>query len=152
MKVKFVITLFFLLLINSNGQTKLDFAIKNLEENYAQEKIFILFDKEKYIAGENIWFKALLFNGYQQSTISTNLFVELYDKNKTLIDKKLLPIINGQSDGSFTLKDDLEENVYYLRAYTTYMTNFSEDFQYIKPILIYNPKSKLKLVKNENIK
>lgn len=152
MKVKFVITLFFLLFINSNAQTKLDLAIKNLEENYAQEKIYILFDKENYIAGENIWFKALLFNGYQQSTISTNLFVELYDKNKTLINKKLLPIINGQSDGSFTLKDDLEENVYYIRAYTTYMTNFSEDFQYIKPILIYNPKSKLKLVKNENIK
>ncbi|MGV0920949.1 hypothetical protein ACTS94_11370 [Empedobacter falsenii] len=148
---------YFLIIISifslfTKAQTKLDLAIKNLEENYAQEKIYILFNKEDYIAGENIWFKAFVFDGYKQSNISTNLFVELYDKNKTLIDKKLLPIISGQSDGSFILKDDLEENVYYLRAYTTYMTYFSEEFQYIKPLLIYNPKSKLKLVKNNDLK
>ncbi|MDM1297443.1 hypothetical protein HXZ94_02820 [Empedobacter falsenii] len=149
--------LYFLLIISIislcvNAQTKLDLAIENLEENYAQEKVYILLNKEDYIAGENIWFKAFVFNGYKQSNISSNLFVELYDKNKTLIDKKLLPIISGQSDGSFTLKDNLEENVYYIRAYTTYMTYFSEDFQYIKPLLIYNPNSKLKLVKNDNLK
>ena len=148
---------YFLIIISifslfTKAQTKLDLAIKNLEENYAQEKVYILFNKEDYIAGENIWFKAFVFDGYKKSNISTNLFVELYDKNKTLIDKKLLPIISGQSDGSFTLKDDLEENVYYIRAYTTYMTYFSEDFQYIKPLLIYNPKSKLKLVKNNDLK
>ncbi|MDM1297444.1 hypothetical protein HXZ94_02825 [Empedobacter falsenii] len=148
---------FFLIIISifslfTKAQTKLDLAIKNLEENYAQEKVYILFNKEDYISGENIWFKAFVFDGYKKSNISTNLFVELYDKNKTLIDKKLLPIISGQSDGSFTLKDDLEENVYYIRAYTTYMTYFSEDFQYIKPLLIYNPNSKLKLVKNDNLK
>ncbi|MEG0187081.1 MAG: hypothetical protein RR668_00265, partial [Algoriella sp.] len=128
-----------------NAQSKLDLAIKNLEENYAQEKIYILFNKEDYIAGENIWFKAFVFDGYKQSNISTNLFVELYDKNKTLLDKKLLPILKGQSDGSFFLKENLQEDVYYIRAYTTYMTNFPEEFQYIKPILIYNPTSKLKL-------
>ena len=135
-----------------NAQSKLDLAIKNLEENYAQEKIYILFNKEDYIAGENIWFKAFVFDGYKQSNISTNLFVELYDKNKTLLDKKLLPILKGQSDGSFSLKENLQEDVYYIRAYTTYMTNFPEEFQYIKPILIYNPTSKLKLVKNNNLK
>ena len=60
-----------------NAQSKLDLAIKNLEENYAQEKIYILFNKEDYIAGENIWFKAFVFDGYKQSNISTNLFVEI---------------------------------------------------------------------------
>ena len=60
-----------------NAQSKLDLAIKNLEENYAQEKIYILFNKEDYIAGENIWFKAFVFDGYKQSNISTILFVEI---------------------------------------------------------------------------
>ena len=137
---------------NLTAQTKLDTALKNLDENYAQEKIYILYNKEDYIAGENIWFKAFVFDGYKQSTISTNLFVELYDKNKKLIDKKLLPIFRGQSDGSFTLKEDLQEDVYYVRAYTTYMTYFSENFQYVKPVLVHNPTSKLKLIKDENIK
>ena len=77
---------------NLTAQTKLDTALKNLDENYAQEKIYILYNKEDYIAGENIWFKAFVFDGYKQSAISTNLFVELYDKNKKIIDKKLTKI------------------------------------------------------------
>ncbi len=138
--------------IQLNAQTKLDAAIKNLEENYSQEKIYILFNKESYIAGETIWFKAFVLDGYKPSSISTNLFVELYDKDKKRIDKKLLPVFKGQSDGSFSLKDDLQEDIYFVRAYTTYMTSFSEDFQYIQPITIYNPTSTLKLTKNDEIK
>ncbi|WP_312922989.1 hypothetical protein [Empedobacter brevis] len=151
MKFK-IVWLFVCICIQLNAQTKLDAAIKNLEENYSQEKIYILFNKESYIAGETIWFKAFILNGYKPSSISTNLFVELYDKDKKKIDKKLLPVFKGQSDGSFSLKDDLQEDIYFLRAYTTYMTSFSEDFQYIQPIAIYNPTSTLKLTKNDEIK
>ncbi|WP_334124343.1 hypothetical protein [Empedobacter brevis] len=151
MKFK-IVWLFVCICIQLNAQTKLDAAIKNLEENYSQEKIYILFNKESYIAGETIWFKAFVLDGYKPSSISTNLFVELYDKDKKQIDKKLLPIFKGQSDGSFSLKDDLQEDIYFVRAYTTYMTSFSEDFQYIQPITIYNPTSTLKLTKNDEIK
>ncbi|MGV0753367.1 hypothetical protein [Empedobacter brevis] len=151
MKFK-IVWLFVCICLQLNAQTKLDAAIKNLEENYSQEKIYILFNKESYIAGETIWFKAFILNGYKPSSISTNLFVELYDKDKKKIDKKLLPVFKGQSDGSFSLKDDLQEDIYFVRAYTTYMTSFSEDFQYIQPITIYNPTSTLKLTKNDEIK
>ena len=148
----FLSFVFFILSAILFGQSKLDTAIKNLEENYAQEKVYILYNQQDYVAGETIWFKAFVFDGYQPTSISTTLYVELYDKNKVLIDKKMLPLFNGQSDGSFTLKEDLSEDTYFVRAYTTYMTNFSEDFQYIEPLLIYNPNSKLKLVKNDKAK
>ncbi len=134
------------------AQSNLELAVKNLEENYAQEKVYLLFDKDDYIAGDNIWFKSYTFDGYKPTMNSTNLFVELYDKNKTLLDRKLVPIIDGQSEGTLTMKKDVEEGVYYVRAYTTAMNFFGQDLQYINQINIYNPTSKLKLVPNKTLK
>jgi len=130
----------------SFSQNKAEQGIQNLDENFPQEKIYILFNKESYAAGDNIWFKSLVFDGYAGSNISTTLFVELYDNNKKLIDKKLIPLYNSEGDGSFKLPEDLKENIYYIRAYTTWMTNFSEDFQFYKSFAIYNPNSPEKLV------
>ncbi|KMQ65422.1 hypothetical protein ACM46_05865 [Chryseobacterium angstadtii] len=131
-----------------NSQIKVEEALKTFKEKYPQEKIHLLFDKKNYLTGENIWFKAIVFEGYNPSTISTNLFVELYDQNKTQITKTFVPLLNGKGGGSISLPETLKENVYYIRAYTTWMTNFSEDFQLIRPIEVYNPSSPEKLVKD----
>jgi hypothetical protein len=141
--------LILLLILGTNtyyfAQDKVEQAIETLQEKYPQEKIHLFFNKNSYIAGENIWFKSFVFNGYSPSAISTNLFLELYDSKKTLIDKKLIPLSNGEGTGNISLPESLKEDVYYVRAYTTWMTNFSEDFQLIRPIPIYNPSSSEKL-------
>ncbi|WP_333663312.1 hypothetical protein [Chishuiella changwenlii] len=151
MRSKFLLFLF-LSFSYLNAQSLLDNAIKNLENSYTQEKVYLLLDKNEFIAGENNWFKAFVFKNYQLTDISTTLFVELYDDKKNLIDKKRVLLINGQGDSSFQLKEDLQENIYYIRAYTTYMTNFSEDYQYIKPIPVYNKNSTRKFVLNDKVK
>ena len=151
MKYIYLLALYFCS-ITTFAQSKLETAIKSLDTNYAQEKVYLLFDKEDYIAGDNIWFKAYTLNGYKPSLISTNLIVELYDKDKKLIDRKLVPVVNGESDGTLNTKNENEEGIYFVRAYTTYMTFFSEEFQYINQIKIFNPNSKLKLVPNPNLK
>lgn len=148
--------IFFLLLISSVqpvlSQTKLDKAITNLENNYDQEKVYLLTDKSQYVAGDQIWFKSFVFDGYNRTTLSTTLFVELYSADKKLIDWKTILLTNGEGGGDFKLKEDLPEQVYFVRAYTPYMTNFSEDFQIAKTIPIYNPKSTetLEIAKNPN--
>jgi len=129
------------------AQNNAENAIATFSEKYPQEKIHIVLNKNSYIAGENIWFKSFVFDGYSPSQVSTTLFAELYDHNKTLIAKKFLPLINGEGNGSFTLPENLKEDVYYIRAYTTWMSNFSEEFQPLKPITIYNPSSNEKLTK-----
>lgn len=137
--------IFFLLLISTVqpvfSQTKLEKAITNLENNYEQEKVYLLTDKQQYAAGDQIWFKSFVFDGYNRSALSTTLFVELYDSDKKLIDWKTLLLTNGEGSGDFKLKEDLPEQVYFIRAYTPYMTNFNEDFQIVKTIPIYNPAS-----------
>jgi hypothetical protein len=137
--------IFFLLLISMGqpvlAQTKLEKAITNLENNYEQEKVYLLTDKSQYAAGDQIWFKSFVFDGYNRSALSTTLFVELYGSDKKLIDWKTILLTNGEGSGDFKLKEDLPEQVYFVRAYTPYMTNFNEDFQIVKTIPVYNPNS-----------
>ena len=87
--------------------------------------------KNDYLAGETIFFKAYALVGYEPSAISTNLYAELYDKNKNIISQQQVPLFNGSGEGSFAVSASLAEGVYYIRAYTRYMLNFDEEFQCI---------------------
>ncbi|WP_415327594.1 hypothetical protein [Chryseobacterium sp. MMS23-Vi53] len=137
---------------NFQAQDKAEKAIEIFTDKYPQEKVHLIFNKNSYIAGENLWFKSFVFDGYSPSTISTSLFVELYDSNKTQISKKLIPLIHGEGSGSFSLPENLKEDIYYIRAYTTWMTNFNEDFQALRSITVYNPNSSQKLIINNESK
>ena len=139
--------LIFILFFRANSfsqQSPVD-ALTKYYNNYPEEKIYLWFNKTAYVAGETIWFKAYVFSGYDLAYISSSLFVELYDAQKKLIGTKLLPIISGVSEGSIDTDNKLNEGVYFIRAYTTWMLNFNDRFQYIKQLLIYNPASTKKL-------
>ena len=152
MKKIFLFFLYIAGMSQLSAQDKIDKAVQNLEQNYTQEKVYILTDKEKYVVGDNIYFKSFVFNGYGRSNISNTLFVELYDHNKNLVDKKTVFLQNGEGDGTFVLNDFLNEDIYYLRAYTSWMGNFPEDFNFMKQVPIYNPNSEQKLVLDKNTK
>lgn len=142
---------FFVFFISFNNfvysQDKIDTALNILSDQYPQEKVYLAYDRPDYVIGETIWFKGFVFSGYTLSEISTNLYVEMYNANKEILSRKILPLLNGASEGNITIPDTTREGVYYIRAYTNWMLNFQEAFQYLQPILIYNPSSKLKLQK-----
>ena len=149
------IFIFFLYVVGMSqlkAQDKIDKAIENLEHNYTQEKVFLLLDKDKYVVGDNIYFKSFVFNGYNRSKVSNTLFVELYDHNKNMVDKKTVFLKNGEGDGTFTLNEFLNEDIYFVRAYTAWMGNFPEEFNFMKKVPIYNPSSEQKLVLDKNVK
>ena len=144
----------FLLTIISNSvfaQQKPVEALQKLYDKYPQEKIYLWYNKASYIAGETIWFKGYVFSGYDVSLISTTLYVELYDADKKLIITKMLPLISGVADGSIELASKLNEGVYYIRAYTTWMLNFNAAFQYIHSLLVYNTAPGKKLTLNNSL-
>lgn len=143
------ILLFCLFLVFSgqfSSQQSADKALQTLNENFSQESIYILTDKDLYLSGETVWFNGMVFRNFTTSDISTNFFIEIYDRNKKQILKKRFPIFNGVVQGSIQLPESLSEDVYFFRAYTPMMSNLSEDFQYLKQIPIYNPDSPKKLV------
>lgn len=128
------------------SQQSADKALQNLNEKFSQENIYILTDKDLYLSGETVWFNAMVFRNFTTSDISTNFFIEIYDRNKKQVLKKRFPIFDGVVKGSIQLPENLSEDVYFFRAYTPMMSNLNEDFQYLKQIPIYNPDSPKKLV------
>lgn len=120
MKKKILFKLIPLLFLGSvkvfHAQDKAETALQKFGENYPQEKIHLILNKDHYVAGEHLWFKSFVFDGYNRSDISTSLFVELYDSSKKLLDKKMIPLLKGEGSGSFSLAATLKEDVYFIRA------------------------------------
>jgi hypothetical protein len=144
---KIILLLLFILFGVSSllAQSRIQNVLDTLQKFYPREKIYFLYDKSEYIAGETMWFSAFVLSNYELSPISSNLFVELYDTEKKLLAVKQLPLLNGQASGQIKLSEKLNENIYFIRAYTQWMLNFPEDEQYIHAITILNPKSAKKL-------
>ena len=92
--------------------------------DFPQEKIHIHFDKESYLPGETIWFKAYLFEENLPSERSTNFYAALYDEKGKMVQQQISPIFNSSSDGYFIIPDSLQSVQLICRAYTTWMLNF----------------------------
>lgn len=142
-KVVFLVILFFSYRVLAQ---KVAVALDKLYKEYPQEKVILSLSKNDYLAGETIFFKAYILNGYEPSVISGNLYVELYDAKRNLVDKNILPVYKGSAEGSFILPPSLAEGVYFIRAYTHWMLNFDNAFEYLNPVKIFNPYSSLKIV------
>ncbi|MBO7325026.1 MAG: hypothetical protein J6U57_06375, partial [Bacteroidales bacterium] len=138
---------FFLLLLcatlNSVAQQKnLSEQIRHYQsfsQQFAQEKVYLYFDNDNYLIGENIWFKAyvLMADNHHYSQMSKTLYVELLAADGNLVDQLKLRIEDGQCHGAFYLKPNLSAGFYEVRAYTRCMLNFDQDiiFSRVFPVM-----------------
>ncbi|MBL7702061.1 MAG: hypothetical protein JNM14_07410 [Ferruginibacter sp.] len=109
--------------------------------NFPQEKIHIHFDKESYLPGETIWFKAYTFEENLPSERSTNLYVALYDEYGKLLQQRISPLFKGTSDGHFDIPDSLPSSQLICRAYTAWMLNFDTTMLFSRAIKIIGNKN-----------
>ena len=107
-------------------------------QNFPQEKIHIHFDKESYLPGETIWFKAYLFEENLPSERSTNFYASLYDASGRVIQQQLCPIFGASASGHFNIPDSLQGTQVFCRAYTMWMQNFDSSFLFTKAIALIN--------------
>ncbi|MBA2249756.1 MAG: hypothetical protein H0W12_06145 [Chitinophagaceae bacterium] len=148
--MKHTIFIFFsLLFLQSKAQTP-DVLLGKFNLAAPQEKIHIHFDKEMYVAGESIWFKAYLTSQFLPSGISSSLFVEFIDSRGKLISKKNLPVFEGTSQGNIELPDSLAGGSYTIRAYTAWMLNFDKEFNFTKKIFVFNNTASLPVAEMKN--
>jgi len=105
------------------------------------EKMHIHFDKDFYLPGETIWFKAYILEEYLPSSKSTNLYISLYLDNGKALQQKVLPIFNGTADGHFEIPDTLKSNQLICRAFTGWMLNFNDRYLFSRPLSIYQPRA-----------
>jgi hypothetical protein len=114
----------------------IDHALNQYYQQYPQEKVFLLFDKESYAPGEPLWFKASLTLNGAPSGISKILYVELLDHNGLILRREILPVQEGSASGMILVPADATLTGYQLRAFSTWMMNFGETGYYYRGISI----------------
>ncbi len=119
---------------------KILLQIEKYRADYPQEKVHIHMDKPYYAIGDNIWFKAYVVNAEKSelSDLSRILYVELINDKDSVKQSLKLPLNLGLAWGDFTLADSLREGNYRIRAYTTWMRNFGEEYFFDKTITVGN--------------
>jgi hypothetical protein len=110
----------------------------------ARESVYIHCDKYIVQTGDSIWWKAYLFDGFQPSGLSTNLYVELFSPTGRLLQQGLYPVIGSLSIGQIGISDTLRSGVYWLRAYTPYQLNVDSTHLFSVPITVVDRRSPIK--------
>ncbi len=147
-----IIIFIFVFIFSSVNAQSFENTINLYGNNFPQEKIHIHFDKEAYLPGETIWFKAYLFEENLPSEKSTNFYSAIYDDLGQLVQKIMAPIINSSAYGSFVLPDTIKSSQVICRAYTTWMLNFDTNFIYSKSIkLLDNTLSEQSIAKEQTV-
>ena len=130
MKIKFLTALLYILIsCKLWGQMETDTSFLRIEDKlltqlavYPQEKVHLHTDRDYYMPGEKIWFKAYLVDAltHQFPTFSRYVYIELISPNDTIVSRVMIHPENDQYYGHISLMEILPEGNYTLRAYTRY--------------------------------
>lgn len=127
---------------SQNADEKSDKIQQLLSEYYTldRENIHVHFNKDVYFTDEQIWLTGYVYHQQNKTLFeaTSNVFMELFDHDKALIDKKLLFSYKGTFQTHIELKNNMPSGKYYVRFYTNYMNNFSEDLSSTYEIMVVN--------------
>ncbi|MCK4679426.1 MAG: hypothetical protein KAT48_14930 [Bacteroidales bacterium] len=123
----------------SFGQTINKLPVESYTDNLI-ENVILHTDRDIYLSGEELWFTAYITmnNILSDSTLSTVLYIELYN-NKATICKKKFVINDGLAMGAFNIPEETRSGNYFLRAYTQYLRNAPPETYFRSLVTIINP-------------
>lgn len=104
------------------------------------EKVYLHYDKDYYVAGETIWFKAYVYTDGKPSSQAGNLYLQFADSRGRVIRQLQFPVLGAVAKGNVEIPDSLPQGNYYMRAFTTNQLNGEESFIYKKNIFVFNKK------------
>ena len=118
---------------------------------YPQEKIHLHTDRDIYVPGEKIWFKAYVTDAYTHRfpVYSRYVYVELISPMDSLINRVMIRPENDMFFGHMFLSEFIPEGSYTIRAYTRYMENMGDEYFFKKNIHIKNLTKEKENDKNE---
>ncbi|HMK25148.1 MAG TPA: hypothetical protein VK483_03895 [Chitinophagaceae bacterium] len=120
----------------------IDSALNALATRYPIEKVYVHYDKEYYVAGETIWFKAYLYSNGLPATFSNNFYLQLIEPDGKVINRKKYPVKGATIKGEIELPNSLQQGYYHIRALTPGMLDANQDAFYSKNIFVFNPADK----------
>ncbi len=106
----------------------------------AKDQLYIQTDKDYYLKGSTLFFKAYLSDqsGRLGTSKSEVIYVDLININGEIIETKTIKTHDGMGTGTFNLGFAKDDGKYLIRGYTNYMKNFDPRDFYRKVIFIEN--------------
>lgn len=156
-RILFACLLFFLSLTSLYAQeNELDTLVNSFKEYNKlawQEKIFVHTDKDFYVAREIIWFKVYDTDAsfHKPVRMSKVAYLEIMNSAQKPILQAKISLRNGTGKGSLYLPFTMGSGTYQVRAYTSWMKNFSPDYCFQKNITLINSLSSLDLATRKNL-
>lgn len=129
-----------------SGQEDQDFSgvlarkFRDYCNSFPREEMYVHTDREEYIAGEDMWFTAYLFERQSSglSDGSSLAYIELLNPENRPVAQKRIRLEDGSGPGSLQLPDSLSTGIYTFRAYTGWMRNFLPGNCFMKHVYVSN--------------
>jgi TonB-dependent SusC/RagA subfamily outer membrane receptor len=111
---------------------------KSYQDEFPVEKAYLHLDKFTYTLGDDLWFSAYVVAGGEQlpSPLSKTLYVDLFDGDGLRVAQKIIYLENGRGAGDFNFPSFGKTGTYQLKAYTTWMRNFGEDYFFTQQVQV----------------
>ena len=95
---------------------------------YPQEKIHITTDRDNYMGGDTIWFRAFVVDAatHQQAATSKYIYAELRNPFNQVETRVKIMEVDGIYEGYVPLSLNIAEGPYMLTSYTMFMQNKGE--------------------------
>ncbi|OKS88675.1 hypothetical protein RG47T_4153 [Mucilaginibacter polytrichastri] len=116
-------------------------SFNRYQQKNLHEKLFVHTDKSFYLTGEILWLKIYDLDGATNKPlkISKTAYVDVLDKENNPVMQAKIALNNADGNGSIYIPVNLSSGNYKLRAYTSWMKNYSPDYYFEKQICIVNP-------------
>jgi hypothetical protein len=148
----YIITILIAVCTTASAQVLDDIQSKftSYQNNILQEKLYVHTDRDFYIAGELLWFKIYDINAVTNKSLTASkvAYAEVLDKDNNAILQAKIDLDKSTGNGSFYLPVSAITGNYKVRAYTSWMKNFSPDKYFEKNITIVNSLKEITLQTN----
>ncbi|WP_183568460.1 hypothetical protein [Mucilaginibacter sp. SP1R1] len=126
-------------------------SFNQYRQTSVQEKIFVHTDKDTYLPGEILWFKVYTVDAsfHKPLNLSKVVYVDVIDAGHNAVLQAKIALKNGIGSGSLYIPVPTNSGNYKLRAYTSWMKNFSPEYYFTKDIVIVNPLKSPEIVAKE---
>lgn len=100
------------------------------------QNIFIRTDQDFYVAGEQVWMKAWIYSPLVGMPVSSSVHIDLSDRQGKQVASGKFAVFENMASASFLLPGNLAQDVYVLRAYTSWSLQCGQVFK--KPVYVFN--------------
>lgn len=115
-----------------------------IERNLAeipQHLLYLHFDRQEYLSGDTLWFKAYLANAATKTPLQEThrLTIELINVQNQVVSVSFVQIENGLGHGYIAFSPLLPGGNYQIRAYTDWMKNFDSNLFFTRELFLVSP-------------